>query len=82
MDYPTRPKLRAVIPYGYEVSPKDPKLLIPIPSELDLLNHVYDLMDQKIIGSPFGSRWLTAVTGRSISQRGLLKKYKHERKKE
>lgn len=69
--YTTRRKGGGVVPFGYKVSDEDPKLLIPIPSELDYLRDA--LFHLKSCSARQVSTWLTKKTGRYISAVGLWK---------
>lgn len=78
--YETRPKKSKTIPFGYSLSPYDPKLLLPIPDELDALLDAFFYLRtcsyRKVVN------WLVTKTGRKISDVGLLqlhKKWKKDR---
>ena len=64
------------IPFGYEVDPEDPDVLLPIPEELLALEQAKKYL--KRYSSRHVAAWLTKVTGRSISHTGLLKRVKDE----
>jgi hypothetical protein len=72
MEYKPRPKISPVIPFGWEVSKHDDKMLEPIPKQLDALDTALFYVDN---GRSLKSMsiWLEAQTGRYISHVGLLK---------
>lgn len=71
------PRLSRVIPFGYEVDPEDPEVLLPIPIQLEALEeakkHIKRFSYRDV------ANWITAVTGRSISHMGLKKRLEIER---
>lgn len=70
------PRISRVIPFGYELSPDDPSLLLPIEFELKALQqakkHLRNFSYRDV------ANWLSAVTGRSISHMGLKKRMEIE----
>lgn len=71
------PRLAPItVPFGYEVDPEDPDVLLPIPEELLALEQAKKYL--KRYSSRHVAAWLTKVTGRSISHTGLLKRVKDE----
>ena len=68
-----RKKLSSVIPFGYEVSKDDPKLLEEIPSELQALSEIKIMVSDKVLSLREGSAWLEYKTGRKLSHQGLKK---------
>jgi hypothetical protein len=76
--YKFRPIFRVgrIVPFGYEIDPNDPQILLPIEEELLLLEaakqHLknYSLRDV--------SAWLSTKSGRSISHVGLKKRIEAE----
>ena len=77
--YPTRRKLSRIVPYGYKISDYDPKLLIPIENEMDALQKAKQYL--KTCSYAEVARWISAKTGRYISEIGFMKLIKRERKK-
>lgn len=71
-------KSGSTVPFGYEVSPHDPKLLLPIPKQLEALEEAIKYL--KDCTSHEVARWVTHTTGRSISHTGLLKSIKRFKK--
>ena len=71
------PRISRVIPYGYELDPNDPNMLIPVPLELEALEkakkHLKNFSYREV------AKWLTGVTGRPISHVGLRKRIAVER---
>jgi hypothetical protein len=71
------PRLSRTIPFGYEVSPDDPDVLLPVPIQLEALEqakkHIKRFSYRDV------ANWITAVTGRSISHMGLKKRLDIER---
>lgn len=63
---------RGRIPYGYEVSPEDPHILIPKPHYVVLIEQGFDLLNE---GTPFRevAEWLSKELSDSISHSGLKK---------
>jgi len=70
------PRISRVIPFGYELSPDDPSLLLPIEFELKALQqakkHLRNFSYRDV------ANWLSTVTGRSISHMGLKKRMEIE----
>ncbi len=77
--YTPRRKKGRVVPFGYKVSDEDPKLLIPIPLELDCLREA--LFHLKTCSAKQVSNWLFKKTGRYISAVGLWMMVDKEKKK-
>jgi len=71
------PRVSRVVPFGYELDPHNPNMLIPIPFELEALEkaklHVKRFSYREV------AAWLSNVTGRSISHVGLKKRIEVER---
>lgn len=63
----------STIPFGYKLSESNSEMLEPIESELEMLNKVVPLIQDKTLSLREGSLWLTHETGRSISHMGLKK---------
>lgn len=68
------------IPFGYRVDPHDPKLLYPIPSQLEALDKAYEYLRHSSYREV--ARWLTQVTGRPISGPGLFQLVRRERERQ
>lgn len=66
-----------MIPFGYEVSPTDPDILLPIPEELELLEQAKG--HTKNYSYRVVSEWLSEASGRYISHMGLQKRLEYER---
>lgn len=66
-----------VIPFGYKQDPDDPDIILPIESELELLQIAKKHLKQ--YASRDVAAWLSAQSGRSISHVGLLKRVKIEK---
>ena len=66
-----RQKLSSVIPFGYEVSQEDPKVLDAIPQQLEALSEIKELVSDKVLSLREGSAWLEHQTGRKLSHQGL-----------
>lgn len=64
------------IPFGYKVDPDDETMLLPIPTELDLLEKAKKHL--KTYSSKKVAAWLTTQSGRSITSDGLLKRVRSE----
>jgi len=71
------PKLARTVPFGYLQSEDDPEVLIPIPSELNLLEDAKEHL--KSYSSRNVAAWLSAQTGRKISHMGLLKRLESDK---
>ena len=71
------PRLSRVIPFGYEISPEDPSVLLPIPFELEVLKKAKRYLQYYSYRDV--ANWVTSVTGRSISHMGLKKRMEIER---
>jgi hypothetical protein len=70
-------RISRTIPFGYELDPEDPNVLLPISLELDALElakkHLKSFSYREV------ANWLTAVTNRPISHVGLRKRISNER---
>ena len=73
------PKMARTIPFGYEADDNDPDILLPVATELDLLEtarkHVKRYSYREV------ANWLSANSGRYISHVGLRKRLEHERQR-
>lgn len=73
------PRLSRVIPWGYTEDPDDPDILLPVDSELELLEEAKKL--KKRYSYRELADWLTSMTGRPISHVGLRDRIKNEQKR-
>lgn len=73
------PHLGRTIPFGYEVSPDDKKVLLPVVLELEALEKAKQHLKQFSLREV--AQWVTQVTGRPISHMGLKKRLEAERYK-
>ena len=67
-------------PFGYEVSPHDPSVLLPIAEELDALKVAKDLYKEYTLKEV--AAWLSEHTGRPISPQVLRRRIKDEEKRQ
>lgn len=72
------PKISRTIPFGYEVDPNDPDVLLPIKLELDLLEKAKKYLKQYSYRQV--ANWLSTNSGRYISHIGLRKRVLNERR--
>jgi len=72
------PRIARTIPFGYELDPNDPDLLLPIKTELDLLEKAKKLLVQYSYREV--AHWLSRNTDRYISHVGLRKRVVNERR--
>ena len=73
------PRISRTIPFGYEVDPDDPDVLLPIEHELDMLEQAQKYLKQYSYREV--ANWLTRNTGRDISHVGLRKRLMHEQQR-
>ena len=78
--YNWKPVVRVgrTIPFGYKQDEEDRDLLLPIPSELELLEKAKKFIKQYSYRQV--ADWLTTQSGRKISHVGLIKRIKIEQK--
>lgn len=76
--WPTEVRKANTIPFGYVLSPDDPKLLLPVPHELETIEEA--IKHLKVSTSHEVARWVHHVTGRYISHTGLMKNIKRFKK--
>ena len=73
------PRIARTIPFGYKADESDPDILLPVATELDLLEtarkHVKRYSYREV------ANWLSANSGRYISHVGLRKRLAHERQR-
>ena len=73
------PRIARTIPFGYKQDENDKDLLLPIPTELELLEKAKKFIKQYSYRQV--ADWLTTQTGRKISHVGLIKRIKIEQKR-
>lgn len=73
------PRISRTVPFGYSVDPNDEYVLLPIQSELDLLEKAKEYLKQYSYREV--AHWLTRNTGRYISHVGLKKRLDNERRR-
>ncbi len=73
------PRISRTIPFGYDVDPDDPDVLLPIEHQLDMLEQAKKYLKQYSYREV--ANWLTRNTGRSISHVGLRKRLDNERRR-
>lgn len=71
------PRVARTIPWGYDVDPEDPDLLIPNVEQLELLDKAKKYLHQYSLRNV--AHWLTENSGRPISAEGLRKRVKQEK---
>lgn len=74
------PRVARTIPFGYRVDENDPDLLMPVVFELEALEqakkHLKNGFSLRVV-----AKWLSEVTGRSISHEGLSKRVEIDRRR-
>ena len=80
MKYPIKRRMSPHVPWGYEIHPDNPKLLVPIEEHLDLLEEAIELKKKKRSYKELAA-WMTVRSGRYISSEGLRKIYTKRRRK-
>ena len=73
------PRISRTIPFGYDVDPDDPDVLLPNEHQLDMLEKAQKYLKQYSYHEV--ANWLTRNTGRSISHVGLRKRLDNERRR-
>ena len=73
------PRISRTIPFGYEVDPDDPDVLLPIEHQLDMLEQAKKYLKQYSYREV--ANWLTRNTGRDISHVGLRKRLDNEKQR-
>ena len=58
-------------PFGYKPSTEGSKKLEEIPEQLEALDKIQQLVENKSISLRDGAAWITYKTGRTISHQGL-----------
>ena len=73
------PRISRTIPFGYDVDPDDPDVLLPNEHQLDMLEKAQKYLKQYSYREV--ANWLSRNTGRSISHVGLKKRLDNERRR-
>lgn len=73
------PRISRTIPFGYDVDPDDPDVLLPNEHQLDMLEQAQKYLKQYSYREV--ANWLTRNTGRDISHVGLKKRLDNERRR-
>lgn len=73
------PRISRTIPFGYDVDPDDPDVLLPNEYQLDMLEKASQYLKQYSYREV--ANWLTRNTGRDISHVGLKKRLDNERRR-
>ena len=73
------PRIARTVPFGYQQNKKDPDILDPIPTELDLLEKARQYVNQYSYREV--ANWLSTNSGRYISHVGLRKRLQNERQR-
>ena len=73
------PRISRTIPFGYDIDPDDPDVLLPNEHQLDMLEKAQKYLKQYSYREV--ANWLTRNTGRSISHVGLRKRLDNERRR-
>jgi len=63
----------STIPYGYKLNEDDTALLDPVADQLEALNTIIPMIQDRTISLREGSLYLESVTGRKLSHMGLKK---------
>ena len=63
----------STIPFGYKLNDEDDSQLDEIPEELQALDSVVPMIQNKTLSLRDGSVYITWLTGRSLSHMGLKK---------
>ena len=70
------PRISRTIPFGYDIDPDDPDVLLPNEHQLDMLEKAKQYLKQYSYREV--ANWLTRNTGRDISHVGLKKRLDNE----
>jgi len=73
------PRISRTIPFGYDIDPDDPDVLLPNEHQLDMLEKASAYLKQYSYREV--ANWLTRNTGREISHVGLKKRLDNERRR-
>jgi len=73
------PRISRTIPFGYDIDPDDPDVLLPNEYQLDMLEKASAYLKQYSYREV--ANWLTRNTGREISHVGLKKRLDNERRR-
>ena len=71
------PRISRTIPFGYDIDPDDPDVLLPNENQLDMLEKAKQYLKQYSYREV--ANWLARNTGRDISHVGLKKRLDNER---
>ena len=71
------PRISRTIPFGYDIDPVDPDVLLPNENQLDMLEKAKQYLKQYSYREV--ANWLARNTGRDISHVGLKKRLDNER---
>ena len=71
------PRISRTIPFGYDIDPDDPDVLLPNENQLDMLEKAKQYLRQYSYREV--ANWLARNTGRDISHVGLKKRLDNER---
>lgn len=66
-----RKRLSSSIPFGWKLDETDPKFIVPIPEELELLKQAHKYLDEGCTQEE-ATLWLIHKSGRHITRRGLV----------
>jgi len=73
------PRISRTIPFGYDLDPDDPDVLLPNEHQLDMLMQAQQYLKQYSYREV--AHWPTRNTGRDISHVGLKKRLDNERRR-
>lgn len=73
------PRISRTIPFGYDLDPDDPDVLLPNEYQLDMLEKAQKYLKQYSFREV--ANWLSRNTGRDISHVGLRKRLENERRR-
>ena len=73
------PRISRTIPFGYDIDPDDPDVLLPNEHQLDMLEKAKQYLKQYSYREV--ANWLTRNTGRDISHVGLRKRLENEKRR-
>ena len=73
------PRISRTIPFGYDIDPDDPDVLLPNEYQLDMPEKAQQSLKQNSYREV--ANWLTRNTGREISHVGLKKRIDNERRR-
>ncbi len=79
--YSPKTRKNKLVPWGFNLE-DDGVTLTPIDEQLETLQRIKDLVDEKLLSIRDGAMYLTDLTGRYISHEGLRKRLILERQHE